>query len=105
MRIAAKKRRSRKQQNGKDIIIPSSEQATEKTRHGNDNHVRDRVGRDHPRNILDRRAERRAHVRDRYVHDRRVDQLDHRGCYHGDDDDPFFKTLFCHGEVLSAKVS
>jgi hypothetical protein len=100
MRIPAKKGGCRKQQNGKHIIIPAPKKAAEKTRHRNNNDVRDRVGGYDPRDILDRRAKGRTHIRDRDVDNRRVDQLDHRCGDDGDDDDPFSKALFCQWESV-----
>src|SRR5207248_590567 len=50
--------------------------------------VRDDVARRHPGDLVERRAERAHHVRDRHVHDAGVEDLEDRRQRHGDRDDP-----------------
>ena len=77
MRVAAKEGGDREQCDRAREIAAAPEEGRQPAGDGQDDHVgHDVAGRD-PRDLVERGAEAAHHVRDRHVHDARVEQLEH----------------------------
>ncbi len=75
MGVAARDGRPGEEEDRADVVVAPPEARGEEARHRDDDHVGDRVRGHHPGHVLQRRPEVAAHVVQRHVHDRRVDQL------------------------------
>ena len=65
-------------------VASPSEAPGEPARHRDHDHVGDDVARDDPGDLVDRRAQVPHHVRERHVHDRRVEDLEDRRQHHAE---------------------